>query len=150
MIRSLLLLAFLLCLPSALLAQTRDTLMITKSSGEVIKVDISDLNRITFHTEYLGVEASGPAATTTEVFPNPTNDQVTLSFELKSAQLVHVEITSSDGILIRTIEQHCTPGRVEILWDGRDDRIARVASGNYFFKITTQENSITGKITIRR
>jgi len=64
--------------------------------------------------------------------PNPFNPVTTVRFEVAERAPVEVVIYGIQGRLIRTLVQEMkSPGRYEMLWDGRDDRGMSVGSGVY-------------------
>ncbi len=69
-------------------------------------------------------------------YPNPFNPSTTISYTIKNAGRVKLTIYNSVGQRIRTlVDDHRDQGAYQISWNGRDDSGARVASGNYFFRL---------------
>jgi len=65
-------------------------------------------------------------------YPNPFNPSTVISFQLPVVSEVTLEIYNSNGQLVRTLVAGEKPaGRYSVLWDGKNDAGARVASGVY-------------------
>lgn len=89
----------------------------------------------------------GPVAVTLQLpdrysleqnFPNPFNPATAVRFQLPRADRVQLVIVNTLGQQIRTL----VAGRIEagyhaVIWDGRDDRGERVASGIYYCRLVT-------------
>ncbi len=64
--------------------------------------------------------------------PNPFNPVTTVRFEVAETSPVEVVIYGIQGRVVRTLVQEMkSPGRYEMVWDGRDDRGMSVGSGVY-------------------
>ena len=69
------------------------------------------------------------------VYPNPFNAKATARFVAPAAGPYTVEVFDVTGRLARVIDGHAaSPGGVEVVWDGRDDRGHEAASGIYFLR----------------
>jgi len=92
----------------------------------------------------------GPLAAT--VTPNPLNPEAIVSFWNTKAGPVRVLVFDALGRLARTLEANdASPaGYHELRFDGRGDRGERLASGIYFYRITTPEGSTAGRMVIAR
>ncbi|HZL84940.1 MAG TPA: NF038122 family metalloprotease [Candidatus Krumholzibacteria bacterium] len=68
--------------------------------------------------------------------PNPFNPSTTLRFALPARGPVRLEIFSAAGRAVRTWTwKDLEPGSHSVLWDGRDDRGTRLASGTYIMRL---------------
>jgi carboxypeptidase T len=68
--------------------------------------------------------------------PNPFASETALGFDLPTRAAVAFTIHSVDGRLVRALMTgEAGPGPVEVVWDGRDERGERVASGLYFVRL---------------
>ena len=81
--------------------------------------------------------------------PNPFNPATEISFALPRAQEIELRIYDLEGRVIRTLVN----GRVEsgahtVAWRGGDDQGARVASGLYFYRLVTEDGTLTKKMTL--
>jgi flagellar hook assembly protein FlgD len=87
-----------------------------------------------------------------EVNPNPFNPQTTIRFELEAPSAVDVTIFDPAGRRIRSIlagHQYDAGPRV-VVWDGRDDTGAGVASGVYLVRVVAGEQVMHGKMALVR
>jgi hypothetical protein len=81
--------------------------------------------------------------------PNPFNPQTVIAFELPRAQPVQLRIYDLQGKLVRNLVQGLQPaGRHEVVWQGRDERGSEVASGLYFYRLTTEDGDQVRKMTL--
>lgn len=68
--------------------------------------------------------------------PNPFNPRTTIAFELPQATNVSLRILDAAGRRVRSFaSRHVEAGRVEVVWDGRDDASRTVSSGVYFYRL---------------
>ena len=78
------------------------------------------------------------------VFPNPANDNVTVSFNLFNANLVKIELIDLTGKTIRiTDSMKLNSGLNEITLN-----VADVKQGVYFVKLSTEEVTKTTRLVI--
>jgi hypothetical protein len=85
-----------------------------------------------------------------DTYPNPFNPQTTIAFEISDQQAVTMRIFDLSGRLVRsliTAEPH-TPGRHEVVWNGRDDSGRQVASGTYFYRLEAGAYSETKRMVL--
>ena len=74
--------------------------------------------------------ASAPSL---QVWPNPFNTTIHLSFHLSQAAFVHAAIYNIQGQLVRTlVNAPLHAGVHQMQWDGRDERGHSAATGPYF------------------
>jgi hypothetical protein len=79
-------------------------------------------------------------------YPNPFNPSTTISFNLLVEGEVKLEIFNIKGQKVKTLmDCYMSPGRSEMIWNGKDDNGKRVSSGVYFYKLQTPEKSFTKK-----
>jgi len=81
--------------------------------------------------------------------PNPFNPRTEIKFSLPKAGAATLKIYNVEGRLVRTL----LSGRQEagvhtVVWAGDDDRGGRVASGLYFYRLTTDTRVLTRKMTL--
>jgi flagellar hook assembly protein FlgD len=82
-------------------------------------------------------------------YPNPFNPVTTIYYELPAAQHVRMQIYDVTGRLVRTlVDEAIAAGPHTVVWQGRDDHGARVASGVYFVAYRTQEKTLREKLTL--
>ncbi len=81
--------------------------------------------------------------------PNPSAGWVYWDVQQQTPEKVDMRVISVDGRCVKSWSQRSLQaGTTRILWDGRDSRGVRVASGRYYLLITnetgkTQTNSVT-------
>jgi hypothetical protein len=83
-------------------------------------------------------------------YPNPFNPQTTIVFELSRRESVSLRVLDISGRLVRVLiraENH-TPGRHEVVWNGRDDAGRQVASGTYFYRLEAGSYSETKRMVL--
>jgi hypothetical protein len=85
-------------------------------------------------------------------WPNPFNPVTTIAFDvpdLGGAAQVRLTIHTADGSTVRTlVDEPLGTGRHTVVWDGRDSRGLRSASGVYFCRLTVGEASHVRKMTL--
>jgi hypothetical protein len=85
--------------------------------------------------------------------PNPFNPDTNISFHLPGEELQRVvlKIYNVRGQMAVTLmDQHLSPGRHNILWDGRDGRGCPLASGLYFCQLRAGDDTKTMKMILLR
>ena len=84
-------------------------------------------------------------------YPNPFNPTTTISFSVKEAGPVSINIYNVLGQKVRTLHSGDTPaGSWNLIWNGRDDNHKNVASGVYFYKMQTREYTSTRKMILMK
>ena len=78
--------------------------------------------------------------------PNPFNPTPTIAFELPAAGAAELSVYNAAGRLVaRLVGGELSAGRHTTTWNGRDGSGAPVASGVYFFRLTSEGESVTRK-----
>jgi hypothetical protein len=91
-------------------------------------------------------------------YPNPFNPATTIPYQVVSGQWsvdrnVHatIKIYNVLGQLVRTlVDEVKLPGRYEVIWDGKDNKGMRTASGVYFYRLETEGYKDTKKMVLLR
>ncbi|MBU1947815.1 MAG: T9SS type A sorting domain-containing protein, partial [Candidatus Eisenbacteria bacterium] len=100
------------------------------------------------------IDAPEPALSSVPMvraFPNPAAGAATLSFAIPKSGKADLQIFAPDGSLIRTLARGQQPaGLHSIKWDGRDNAGRPVASGVYFYRLTTDEFKPSGRLILTR
>ena len=98
-----------------------------------------------------------PAETTLlSNYPNPFNPETWIPYELAEAADVMLTIYTADGRLVRTLRLGNRSAGIyqsksrAAYWDGRNTLGEPVASGVYFYTLTTNEFTATRKMLIRK
>jgi hypothetical protein len=82
-------------------------------------------------------------------FPNPFNPTTTIKFALAASEYVHLNVYDLGGRLVKTlVDEPMTAANHEVIWDGKDNSGARVASGVYFYKLVAGEFNATDKMVM--
>lgn len=83
-------------------------------------------------------------------YPNPFNPSTTIKFHVPSQSPVSIKIFDIVGREIRTLIGG-TPyqaGNHQVLWDGKDNAGATVATGTYFYRMDADNFSVTRKMMV--
>ena len=81
--------------------------------------------------------------------PNPFNPSTTIQFALPEATYVRLEIYNVAGQRVRTLIDGLRPaGHHIVQWNGRSEQGQPVASGLYFYRLTTDEFVEQKKMTL--
>jgi len=92
---------------------------------------------------------AGGRANITWNSPNPFSPGTTISFVLDAEAHVQLEVFDLSGRVVRTLVSELRQvGMNNVTWDGRDDMGRQLASGNYFYRLTTPESQITRRMTL--
>ena len=89
-------------------------------------------------------------------YPNPFNPETWIPYQLAKLADVNISIYSVDGQLIRKLELGQLPAGIyhnksrSAYWDGRNALGESVASGIYFYTLTADDFTATGKMLIRK
>jgi len=83
------------------------------------------------------------------VFPNPARRSATLRLDLPASAPVRVEIYDLGGRRVRRIFQGPKPaGRMDLIWDGRDDAGHQVAAGIYQARVSAGSRVAGARIVL--
>jgi hypothetical protein len=83
--------------------------------------------------------------------PNPFNAHTVIAYDVIVAGYTRLEIFDARGRLIRTmVDRVQREGRHTAVWDGRDARGGEVASGTYFYRLSTKSRIKSGKMTLAK
>ncbi len=97
----------------------------------------------------LGVPDGGTAVFTYRLhtnYPNPFNPGTTIGYELARTTRVSLEVFDLEGRLVRElVDAEQAAGRHDVFFDG-----ASLASGLYFYRLTTPEFSDIGKMVLAK
>jgi flagellar hook assembly protein FlgD len=84
-------------------------------------------------------------------YPNPFNSQTMITYSLSndSEQVTRLEIIDLLGRNMRTlVNKKQTAGSYQVIWDGKDNTGNNVATGIYFYKLTSGTYSKIKKMSI--
>ena len=100
------------------------------------------------------LEANGPSQTPSQFglsqnYPNPFNPTTAFEYSLPEASRVRVSVFNVLGQNIKTLaDGEQTAGVHRVTWDGTDEGGNNVASGVYFYKVTTPEYQSAKKMVL--
>jgi hypothetical protein len=81
--------------------------------------------------------------------PNPFNPTTTIRYELGAPGNVTLRVYDLRGRVVRTlVDANRASGPHSVVWDGRDDRGIRAASGVYFYRLDTGGSVISKKMVL--
>jgi hypothetical protein len=84
-------------------------------------------------------------------YPNPFNPETCIEFTLHRASSVRIDVFNLLGAHIRTlIDRRLGAGNKTVTWDGTDFTGHRVASGIYFYRLSTGEHTETRKMLLMK
>ncbi|HXV13755.1 MAG TPA: FlgD immunoglobulin-like domain containing protein [Candidatus Krumholzibacteria bacterium] len=91
-----------------------------------------------------------PKSLVLESYPNPFNPSTTIRFALPKAETVSLAVYDVTGRLVRTLldDARKPAGFFEAQWNGTDSNGRQVASGVYFFRLTTSTETLTRKAVL--
>jgi hypothetical protein len=84
-------------------------------------------------------------------FPNPFNPTTTIRFGLRAKGHVSIKIYDVAGRLVKTlVDEVREAGYHDAVWDGTNNRNTGVASGVYFYRMSTADYLKTSKMVLMR
>jgi hypothetical protein len=82
-------------------------------------------------------------------YPNPFNATTSISYALAAAGQVQLEIFDITGRMVKTlIDGNQEAGSHNVIWDGLNDQGKVVASGTYFYRLKTKDDSFVKKMAL--
>ena len=112
----------------------RTGIILHTASDDPVSVDKPDVslipNRFALHQNY----------------PNPFNPMTTIRYTLPERGSVQLLIYDELGRLVRKlVDEAQTVGEYAVVWDGKNSRGQRVASGTYFYTLKVGNNTLISK-----
>jgi len=84
-------------------------------------------------------------------YPNPFNPSTTIRYSVKDKGSVKLDIYNSKGQKVKSlVNESKAAGNYNIVWDGRDDQNHAVASGVYFYRMTSGSYTATKKMIMMK
>ncbi|MEO0136041.1 MAG: FlgD immunoglobulin-like domain containing protein [candidate division WOR-3 bacterium] len=84
-----------------------------------------------------------------KIFPNPLHFFTSITYSLSRPANVWFRIYDVAGRCVRTlVSEKQEPGWHNVNWDGRDDRMVRLAPGIYFLRIEVDGYRLTSKMVV--
>ncbi|MCK4654783.1 MAG: T9SS type A sorting domain-containing protein [Candidatus Cloacimonetes bacterium] len=82
-------------------------------------------------------------------YPNPFNPGTKIVFNFPEEGNVKLEIFNIKGEKVKTLmDCYMSPGRSEMIWNGKDDNGKTVSSGIYFYKLKAGKYEKTKKMIL--
>jgi hypothetical protein len=95
--------------------------------------------------------ATVPKFALSQNYPNPFNPATTITYSLPSRGRVVLDVYDLSGRRVtRLVDEVQSAGAHALEWFGVNDAGVRVASGIYFYKLSTGKESITRKMILLR
>ena len=84
-------------------------------------------------------------------YPNPFKPNTTISYSIKDASPVTLDIFNTRGQVIRSYTNNkASAGTFSIVWDGNDAKGNKVGSGVYFYRMTSKDYISTKKLVVTK
>ncbi len=97
-----------------------------------------------FFNSQVGIKENKNSSLSLEMFPNPSDNKISLKFDLKESSEVMIEVIDLFGKKIRTLlSEKLNSGIVSKTFD-----ISMIADGNYFIRINSKNNTTQQKLNI--
>jgi len=85
-----------------------------------------------------------------QAYPNPFNSTVRIDITLDRPDVVRVDIYDASGRRVKQLANNRLRDAGSLVWDGRDDRGGRVATGVYFARVEAFGSTATKKVVLAR
>jgi hypothetical protein len=129
------------------------------NSAVYLAINCVSSDSFVFFLDYFKVTSIGGSDIETEIigstfgkvsnYPNPFNPETTISFYLEQDSDVAVDVYDVRGAKVTTItDGFKRAGTHNALWTGKDASGKEVASGVYFYRITTADQVMNGKMLL--
>ncbi len=92
-----------------------------------------------------------PANISLTNYPNPFNPETMISFTLSQGGQVNLSVYNLKGQRVKTLlDEFRMSGDHQVVWNGRDESNVAVASGVYFYRLTTKRRVLVRKMLLLR
>ncbi len=93
------------------------------------------------------VSSSSDTVVLGQNFPNPFHSETTIPFSLSERSDVRITIFDAMGrTLVTLVREEREAGNYSVIWDGKDQNGASLASGLYVYQILTSDRCLTRKM----
>lgn len=122
------------------------------ASGDTASIWFDDV--MLTYDSYVGLEENKTTvfpsvSLLSQSIPNPSIHQTRIEYSIQTSSRVQLRIYNSLGEFVRTLVDNTKcPGRYEAIWDGKDEHGNKVASGQYFYQLTTDGFTSTKKLIL--
>ena len=107
---------------------------------------------IFYNTVFLETDESAPLAEKFELhgnYPNPFNPITTIKFSTEMFSKVKVTIYNTMGQEVKTLYNDAmNAGTYKLKWHGRDNNGTAVPSGMYFYRVSSNDRTLNGKMLL--
>ena len=84
-------------------------------------------------------------------YPNPFNPETTIAFSVPKAGPASLKIYNTKGQLVRTLVNDAREaGNHSVVWNGMDNQGNSVSSGLYFYRLSSDGNTVTRKMLLAK
>jgi len=84
-------------------------------------------------------------------YPNPANPTTKIRYSLMNSQTIDLSVFNMEGKKVKTLAHgYQNAGEYTLVWDGRDSNQQILATGIYFYRLSTDFFSTTRKILLVR
>ena len=84
-------------------------------------------------------------------YPNPFNPSTTIAYSIPTASNTSLRVYNIKGQVVKTLVNGVVEaGNHSITWNGRDDNGTSVASGVYFYRLSSEGQTITKKMVLSK
>lgn len=89
------------------------------------------------------------AARLEQNYPNPFNPATTIGYTVVESGRINLAVYNVRGGLVNVLQSGVRqPGPYSVIWDGRDTRGVSVSTGVYFYRLQTNDRTITRKMIL--
>ena len=119
-----------------------DNLVVAGTNGSNIESSSSSLT--------VQIDDILPSETTLKpAFPNPFNPSTTIAYEIAAEGKVSIQVYDLKGSLVRTlVSEFQSQDEYSVVWNGRDDAGRKVATGEYFVRMSAPGYTKNIKISL--
>ena len=120
------------------------------SGNTEVKIKDVEIGSATGDVTHAGIEERLPRGfTLSQNYPNPFNPETRIDFSLPTPGNAELTIFDVLGRAVRKTQFRDLPaGPHSVVWDGRNESGHPVASGIYFYRLSTAAGSLTRKMTL--
>jgi len=106
--------------------------------------------KIIFYDPSTGIDEASPSVLVLEAnYPNPFNPSTSIRFVVPRDGRVTLDVYDLAGRLVRRLVDDTLMANVyQVSWHGRDETGQQAASGNYYYRLTTGDETATRKMTL--
>ena len=113
--------------------------------------DVIDWFDISVGIDEPGMEMPENVFTLSQNYPNPFNPETTISYSVKNAGPVSINIFNIKGQRINTlVNESKAAGNYKVVWKGLDNNNKKVASGIYFYRMKSGNYTSTKKMILMK